>query len=329
MGCFCESGFSKSIPTGAAGTSARSRAQSTTADRPGLHPALPTFPGRHPRESQKETESRRQRDRSKVRHSPHADGPGSNPGPGSSRRRGTGGSRQGRPSSPPAPARGPHPAPRPGGETTAALPGAAAAEVAPLGLASVLRPRRLRSGQGWSGRRSPPARALRLAPTSSSPPPARCSWLPLAPSLPSLSKSFSPSLPSLSPTAHAHTHMLPSLAFLPPPHSPTLCLLLSPGPSFLLSLPHTFPFVFLFFFWSRSPLFPSLSPSLPPTPPTAWPGTQTPAVPSLARRKGTPDCGSALVSAHSWTACPGRARPMGSGAPATLGWPALSHLESS
>lgn len=289
MGCFCESGFSKTIPTGAAGTSARSRAQSTTADRPGLHPALATFPGRHPRESQKETESRRQTDWSKVRHSPHADWPGSNLGSGSSRRPGTGSSRQGRPSSPPAPARGPHPAPRPGGETAAALPGAAAAEVAPLGLASVLRPRRLRSGQGWSGRRSPPARALRLAPTSSSPPPARCSWLPLAPSLPSLSKSLSLPLCRLFPPRRTHTltcsppwlscvsHTLPHsvFCFLLDLLSFCLCLTLS-----LLSF--FFPLVTLPPLSLALPLPPAHSPHC-----LAWDPDSSCAF--LAKRRGTPD----------------------------------------
>lgn len=219
MGCFCESGFSKSIPTGAAGTSARSRAQSTTADPPGLYPGLPRSQGATPASHKRKLSLAGKGTGPRSGAARTRTGRGSNPGSGSSRRRGTGSSRQGRPSSPPGPARGPHPAPRPGGGTAAALPGAAAAEVAPLGLASVLRPRRLRSGQGWSGRRSRP--------------PAPCASHPLPRLRPQLaapgSRSLLPFLPSPRPLLSlsvvsfprgARTHSRPLL--LGSPASPTL-----------------------------------------------------------------------------------------------------------
>ena len=251
-------------------------------------------------------------------------GRGSNLGSGSSRRRGAGGSRQGRASSPPGPARGPRPAPRPGGETAAALPGGVAAEVAPLGLASVLRPRRLRSGQGWSGRRSPPARALRLAPTSSSPPPARCSWLPLSPSLPSLSKPPSLPLSRLFPPRRTHT-----LTSSPPwlsclSHTLPRCLLLSPAPSFLLSLPLTLSLL-SFFLVTLPPLslaFPPPSRPLPPLPglgprfQLCLPWLRGRGLLTVVQRWFLPTAGQPAL---------GGLDPWDQVAPATLGCPALSH----
>ena len=161
------------------------------------------------------------------------------------------------------------------------LPGAAAAAVVPLRLASVRRPRRLRSGRGWSWRCAPPA------PCASHPlPRLRLQLAPpgfqaLLPFLPSPSLFLSPSLSSLSPTPcarRAHTHILSSLAFLP---LHTLSHILSFPFSWTffpsLSGSDTFPFVFLSV--RRPPLsLAFLPPPTPRTPRTAWPGSQLPGV---------------------------------------------------
>lgn len=216
----------------------------------------------------------------KVKHRPRAAGRGLEP-----RVRGT--TAVGNRAQPPGAAwpalvRGPHPEPRRRREVAAALPGAAAAEVAPLGsLRSCARAGSAlgRDGAGGALRPRPAPRAhfLVSAPNSLLLAPGRCfSSFPLQ-------GSFAPSLPPLVPPLHArraHTHIL-GLGFSPSPHSlphsPTLSLFLSAGPSFLLSLALTCPPA-SFFLSQLPPLSLTFSLSLPVAhtllsrPPTPLPG---------------------------------------------------------
>lgn len=161
---------------------------------------------------------------------------------------------------------GTHPAPRPGGGTpAAALPGAAAAGgSARARLRPAPAPAAL--GQGWSGQALPTR--PRPAPRTHflvSPPPARCSWLQLAPSpsFPSPSPLLSLSVVSFPHGARTHSRPLtPWLSCLS--HTLPHCLLLFFWTCFpSLSASDTFPFVVILV---TLPLFPSLSPSLPPPP---------------------------------------------------------------
>lgn len=195
------------------------------------------------------------------------------------------------------------------------------------GLASVLRPRRLRSGQGWSRRSAPPApRAShplpRLRPHLAAPGfRARLARRPspsLSPARPGLSL-----LPPLQ--ARAHTRILSVFASLPllglsPTLSPAFSFPSRRQP-FLLSALTLPPFSSSL---SRCPLFLSFVPLAPAHSPRSLAGVPE----SSCSVTGWVEGALALASAHRWRAgWPGRARPRSGGTPHP-GCPALSHLES-